>query len=75
MTEKLRKFDVFWTFAANFSDKVKTVEAESIKEAIKKSTFYDPYAKSEGCGYPMKFIVWEHGIGLVHEGPITEVKE
>jgi hypothetical protein len=74
MTEKLRKFDVFWTFVANFSDKVRTVVAKSITEAIEKSTPYDPRMKSDG-GSTMKFIVWEHGIGLVHEGPITEVKE
>jgi hypothetical protein len=71
----MRKFDVFWTFLANHDDKVRTVEAKTIKEAIEKSTFYDPTATSDSGKYKMQFIVWEHGEGLVHHGPINKVIE
>jgi hypothetical protein len=71
----LRRFDVFWTFLANHDDKVRTVEAKSIKEAIEKSTFYDPHKSSDGGKYKMTFIVWEHGEGLVHHGTIDDVVE
>jgi hypothetical protein len=61
---KQKKFDVFWTFVANFGEKVRTVEACDAKEAITKGTYFDPNAQSE-TGSKMKFIVWEHGKGLV----------
>jgi hypothetical protein len=71
----MRKFDVFWTFLANYDDKVRTVEAKSIKEAIEKSTFYDPTKSKDDGQYKMAFIVWEHGEGLVHHGTIDDVVE
>jgi len=70
----MTKYDVFWTFVANFADSVRTVEADSIKEAIEKCSAYDPYETNEH-GNRMNFIVWKHGEGLVHEGPITDLEE
>lgn len=72
--QETKKYDVFWTFVANHADKVKTIEAESVAEAIEKSTFYDPKTKNDH-GSSMNFIVWSHKDGLIHEGPHPDLEE
>ena len=69
MNEK--EYVVFWTFVGNYADNPIRLKAKNIKEAIEKSTWYDPKEKND-CGHQMRFIVFEEG-KLVHNGTIDDV--
>ena len=67
----MRTYWVFWTFVANFSDKVREVEADCIEGAIRASTLYDPDTQSSG-GSKMKFHVFTTD-GHIFSGTIDDL--
>ncbi len=69
---KTYTYQVFWTFIANHADKWVTVEAENAVEAIKRASFYDPYAKSSTGNQMMFSVIGESDefYGLIGHGTI-----
>ncbi len=59
-----KKYWVFWTFGAGYANKPVQVEATTIEEAIRK----------EWHGERVRYLVFEEGGTLVHDGPLGENK-
>ena len=70
----MNEYIVFWTYLGNYAENPKRIKASDIKEAILKSTGFDPYAKSKS-GKMMSFLVFEVGNDLVFNGTINTLEE
>ena len=74
----MKTYWVWWTFANNHPKEVKKIEAESVEEAIKQSTIYDPRVRSPR-GERMNFFVFQEvtcagstSLVVVHTGPVKD---
>ena len=69
---------VWWTFVNNHPKEVMKIQAESVEEAIKQSTIYDPRVTSPK-GERMNFFVFKEvvcagakSLVVVHTGPVKD---
>tara|TARA_R110000824_G_scaffold108475_3_gene255537 strand:- start:4157 stop:4423 length:267 start_codon:yes stop_codon:yes gene_type:complete len=74
----MKTYWVWWSFVNNHLKEVKKIEAESIEEAIKQSTIYDPRVTSPR-GERMQFFVFQEvacagstSLVVVHTGPVKD---
>lgn len=72
----MRTYWVWWSFAGNTPKDMLKIKAESVEEAIKQSTMYDPLGRSP-TGERWNFFVFQEvtcagstGLVAVHSGPV-----
>ena len=70
-----RDYVVFWTYLGNYANQARTVRARGIVEAIELGSFYDPRTASKSGKHHMRFLVFQVGAGLVHDGTIFDAEE